>query len=97
MKSILREFALGNISMDGSIKKDSEYARAARKMVDYEEKLKFALNEEHKEMVDNFINAHDEVNLIEANEKFVCGYRLGVLMTMEVFNGIEDVIYGGED
>jgi len=28
---------------------------------------------------------------------FIYGYRLGVLMTMEVFTGKEDAIFGGED
>jgi hypothetical protein len=34
---------------------------------------------------------------ISCTHKFIYGYRLGVLMTMEVFNGSEDAIYGRQD
>ena len=56
-------------------------------MCDSEDKLMSALDGELKETFKQFIEALGECNSIESNNRFINGYRLGVLMTVEVFIG----------
>ena len=98
MKSILQEFAYGNINPDmGTIKKGSKYGRVMQTIVDSEEKLLTMLDGEAKELLIKFSSAQLEATAISSNDKFIYGYRLGMLMAVEVFKGIQDPIYGGED
>lgn len=98
MKSILEEFARGNISPDvGYFRKDSHYGRTMRILSENEEKLLSALDGDLKEFLQKFSDAQAEINLLSGIDKFIYGYRLGVLMTMEVFNGSEEAIFGRRD
>ena len=97
MKSILEAFAYGEINPDmGIIKKGSRYEQVIKTISDSEEKLLSMLDGEPKELLIKFSGAQLEANSIAGIDKFICGYRLGVLMTMEVFTGREDAIFGGE-
>ena len=97
MISILEEFALGNVNPnDGNIKKDTRYAKVMNLIVDIENKLLTTLDEEPKQLFSKYSNVQLEANAISNNDKFIYGYRLGVLMTMEVFKGSDDNIFGGE-
>lgn len=94
MKSILEEFAYGNISPNiSAIKKDSPYARAVEIIESNENKLLSKLEDELKESFRKLMNAQSEAVAISNTDKFIYGYRLGVLMTMEVFNGTDDIIF----
>jgi len=98
LKSILEAFAYGNIDPNvGTIKKGSRYERVIKTLSDSEEKLLPMLDGEAKELLIKFSSAQAEANAISNLDKFIYGYRLGVLMTMEVFTGREDEIFGGED
>ena len=93
MRSILEEFACGNISPEIKyFKSDSEYGRAMQKLADIEEKLSSALTDEEKQMLDEFVGSQAKISCLSGKDKFIYGYRLGVLMTMEVFNGLDDLI-----
>ena len=97
MKSILEEFARGNISPDvGSIKRGTHYDRTMKALVENENKLTAGLGEELQNIFKQYIDLQLEANQISNIDKFIYGYRLGVLMTMEVFNGREDAIFGRE-
>jgi len=97
MQSILEEFANGNISPETRFfKKNSRYWRAMQHLTDTEEKLFSALNEQEKELLKIFSETQSEVSFLSGIDRFIYGYRLGVLMTMEVFNGKDDLIVGGE-
>ena len=88
MTSILEEFASGNIDpFEGTIKKGSRYECILQTAYDCEEKLMSALDGELKETLRRFIETQSESSSIDGNNRFINGYRLGVLMTMEVFNG----------
>jgi len=98
MQSILKEFALGNINPDdGFFKKDSHYGRVIKAISDSEEKLLSMLDGESKETLIQLTGAQLEANSISNMDKFIYGYRLGMLMTMEVFEGREDAIFGRRD
>jgi hypothetical protein len=96
MKSILYDFACGNLSPEQRVfKKGSRYGRAMNVLSDSEEKLLSALDGELREAFKQFSEAQSEISHLSDIDKFICGYRLGVLMTMEVFNYKEGSIFGG--
>ena len=98
MKRMLEEFAYGNILPNLAIvKKDSEYGRMERTMKKYEKKLSKKLEGESKKLLERLVDAQSEASIIAETDKFIYGYRLGVLMTMEVFNGYDDALFGKED
>jgi len=97
MKSILEEFAYGNISPEPRFfKKDSHYGRTMKILSDSEEKLLSVLDGELKDTLKKFSEAQAEISLLSGVDRFMYGYRLGVLMTMEVFNSKDDLIVGSE-
>ena len=86
MKSILEEFAYGNISPEAqTLKRDSAYGKAMNALVDCEKKLLEKLNAEDKALFEKCIDAQCEVNAQTAVKNLIYGYKLGVLMTAEVF------------
>ena len=98
MKSILEHFAYGNISPEPrTFKRDSHYGRTMKILSDSEEKLLSLLDGELKDTLKQFSDAQAEISLLSGVDRFMYGYKLGVLMTMEVFNGKGDLIIGGED
>ena len=97
MKSILEEFAYGNISPEPRFfKRGSHYGQTMKTLSDSEEKLLSMLDGELKETLKQLIDAQAEISILSGVDRFIYGYRLGVLMTMEVFSGKEDLIIGGE-
>ena len=97
MKNILEEFAYGNINPSvGSIKKGSYYERIVGEVNDRENKLLSSLEGEQREVFIKYTGKQSEAIHIAETDKFILGYRLGVLMTMEVFKGREDSIFGAE-
>ena len=88
MKSILEEFACGNISPEPRFfKRDSHYGLTMKILSDSEEKLLSVLDGDLKETLKQFSEAQAEISILSGVDRFIYGYRLGVLMTMEVFNG----------
>jgi len=94
MSSILEEFACGDV---GCFKKGSHYGRTMKILCETEDRLMSVLDGELKETFKKHVDAQAESNLITGIDKFIYGYRLGVLMTMEVFSGREDAIFGSND
>ena len=88
MTNILKEFAYGNLNPNnGTIVKGTRYETVVNIIAKSEEKLLSLLNGESKDLLIKFSSAQLEANAISNTDKFVDGYRLGVLMTMEVFKG----------
>ena len=91
MKSILEEFAYGNISPEvQTFKRNSELGQAMRAASKGEERLLGKLNGEEKAIFQKYIDAQSEVNQLTAVKNLIYGYKLGLLMTAEAF------ITGGE-
>lgn len=98
MTSILEEFACGNVSPEPRFfKEGSRYGRAMDALLKDEEKLLAALNENEKELLKKYCDTQSEVSRLSGIDRFIYGYRLGVLMTVEVFEGQNNLIVGGED
>lgn len=97
MQSILEEFARGNISPEARFfKRDSHYGRMMKKLTDTEDALLASLDEKQKRLFQAFADAQTEITLSSEVSRFVYGYRLGALMALEVFEGKEDLIVGGD-
>lgn len=98
MRSILEEFAYGNISPEVQFfKRNSEYGQAMRAVSGNEEKLLARLNEDEKILFEKYADAQSEVNRLTAVGNLIYGYKLGLIMTAEAFVGMDDLITGGEN
>ena len=94
MSSILEEFARGNIDPhNGSIRRGSTYDKTLKALVENENKLSDGLDGELAEIFKQYVDLQGEVQQMDGRDKFIYGYRLGVLMTVEVFTGNRDAIY----
>jgi len=86
MHSILREFFHGNISPEEhNLKRDSECEEVMGIIYRTEEKLLKRLNEEEKEILQEFSDAQMELNHLTAINSQIYGYKLGLTMTAEAF------------
>jgi len=64
-----------------------------RTLSDAETKLLSMLDGEVKEIFQRYVNAYAESCELTEVDRFICGYRLGVLMTMEVFWGRDEEVF----
>jgi len=93
MRSILTEFAYGNINPgEQSCAKDPELKEANVLVSRINEKLHERLNTEETELLEKLADAHIEVNSLTAIQSLLYGYKLGVIMTAEAFVTSRDLI-----
>ena len=98
MRSILEEFAYGNISPETqSFKRNSQYGRAMEVLRKNEEQLLAILNDDENSVFQKYIAAQGEINSLTAVKNLVYGYKLGVLMTAEAFITSDELIIGGDN
>jgi len=71
------------------MERDKDYEQANQLSCDSEQKLKSTLSTDLKEIFEQYISAQDEISSADGFDQFIYGYRLGVLMMVEVFNGRE--------
>ena len=96
MINILEEFANNNIHPDSRyFVQNSKYGRATERLTKAEEALNTVLSKEEKKLFTAYTNAQDELNYLSRTDKFIYGYRLGVLMTMEAYRSNDDIVTGG--
>ena len=97
MKSILEEFAYGNISPEvQAFKPDSPYGQVMKAAAGNEQKLLAKLSEEEKIIFEKFIDTQFEINHLTAVKNFIYGYKLGLLMTAEAFITGRELVTGEE-
>jgi len=98
MRSILEEFACGNISPEVQyFKRSSEYGQAVGAVSINEDKLLVRLDEEEKILFQKYVDAQGEVNQLTAVESMIYGFKLGLLMTAESFMKSGDLVAGERD
>jgi len=93
MRSILTEFAYGNINPElQPDSKQSELGEAFALVDRIEEKFRARLHTEEVELLERFTEAHIELNRLTAVQNLLYGYKLGVVMTAEAFVTSDDLI-----
>ncbi len=87
MGKILDAFADGRLCMEEEVEKRSqEHQGLSEKACRLQEELGERLNDEERELLSDLVDTVFEECCCYAQNRFVRGYRLGVLMTMEVFD-----------
>ena len=96
MNSILREFALGNLNTPPQTVNDNpKLAKAMKISAEAEKKLQSMIDGEALAILEQFANAQLDVVALSTIDNFIHGYKLGVLMTLEVFSDSKGLIIGG--
>lgn len=92
MGKILKEFARNNFHTDIQDEKRSpEREKLCEQIFTLQTELKEKLNNTEKRLLNQLMDTIADENSYYAQKKFVRGYRLGVLMTMEILT--EQEIY----
>jgi len=86
MNHTLETFAYGNMAPNAQpFPENPEYRDAMRALSRTQEKLMEKLNDEEKVIFEKHIDAQDEVRQLTAVYNWIHGYKLGLLVTAEVF------------
>ena len=86
MNSILEAFANRNITVEPqSCWRNPDYKEAIRLALQNREKLSEKLNEEEQELLEKYIDARTEEYIIENDDRFIHGFKLGLILTAEAF------------
>lgn len=87
MGRILEAFAQDELHVIPSEEiRSPKHQRLCDKACELQEKLEEKLNSEEKELLNELIDVMSDENCCYAQSKFIRGYRLGALMTMEVMS-----------
>ena len=78
-------------------RKGSRVGHVMQIISECEEALLKGLDGELKEVFKQFSAARTEMDYLSGTDKFIYGYRLGVMMTAEVFMTSDDMIHDGDD
>ena len=93
MGKILEAIATDHLCVEPPIYEgDSKFNRARNRYCTLGEMLLEKLNEEERKLLDDYSTAQTEESLLYGNDRFVKGFRLGVLMMMEVITDEDDLI-----
>ena len=85
MKRLLEAFAGDELHvLPATEKRNPEYQKLHDRSYELQEKLERKLNDEDRELLNKLLDTISEINCHYAQNKFIRGYSLGVLMTMEV-------------
>lgn len=82
---ILEDLYVGDIRPnERSFKRNSQYAEAMDELVRVGDELAAKLNEEEKELFEDFMDAQREVTVLTDCETFCFAFRLGAKIMMDV-------------
>ena len=85
-EKILSELYHGNINpVAKSVVQGSAYQKAMHQLSDIEERLMAQLDAEQKKLLQDFVSAQGNLNLISGEERFTDGFRMGSRMMLEIF------------
>lgn len=94
MYRILEALADDNLCINPDLYEGSaEYLKATTVMYEAAEELDKRMSSEDKKIFDQFRDAQSDESHIHQVNKFIRGYRLGVLMMIEVFANASDLYY----
>ena len=88
MQRTLEAFANDALQVEVDVKKRSkEHQEACSLSIELEQRLEEQLTDSNKKLLEELMEAMALESCYYAQERFIHGYRLGVLMTVEVFMG----------
>ena len=86
MNSILDEFYMGNLGFDSHYYgQNSPFVKAAKKKLDCGEKLMDLLDEEGKELFEEYTDAQGEMEEITHYQIYLDALKFGILFMHEIF------------
>lgn len=86
MGKILEAFLTDQLCVDDVIgQRSPKHQRLCERGCELQDKLAEKLNDEEKEILTELVDTLFNEGCVDAEKKFERGYRLGVLMTMEIF------------
>lgn len=86
MGKILEAFLTDQLRVDsGTERRSPEHQKVSDRGCELQEKLAEKLNDEEKEMLTELVETLFDESCYDAEAKFQRGFRLGVLMTAEIF------------
>ena len=92
MYSIIRDFSLGNVNPnEHGNRRNAEYQKVAKALMEAEGELLSALNENEKMLYEKFATLQMKLSTMEEAEKFEQGYILGAYFSFEVMSRIDDM------
>lgn len=87
MGKIIEAFLTDQLRVDsGTEKRTPKHQELAERSFELQEKLAEKLNDEEKEMLTELVEVSFDESCCDAELKFQRGFRLGVLMTAEIFS-----------
>lgn len=96
MGKILEAFFNDQLHIDDvTWERTPKHQRICERACQLQDQLSEKLDAEDKKLLDELVDAIFDEGCVDAEKKFERGYRLGVLMTMEVFSG-QDSFLGNE-
>lgn len=96
MGKILEAFLSDQLNLDDMTgNQTTDHQKLCKEGYELHEKLKEKLNNEDKELLKRLVDILFDQGVCYAQSKYLRGYQLGVLMTMEVFEG-QGTFIGGE-
>ncbi len=96
MKSILEALLNGSLKLAGRrFKRGSEYDRAAHLLAEASDQFCSMLDESQIKAYEDVQTAQCKVNDMELTDRFIYGFRMGLLIALEVCNTSDDFIVGG--
>ena len=88
MRSIIREFCLGNLSPDATaIKQTSELKKAVQEMSDAESFLREHLDGECLAALERLVSTQSTSNTITVQERYMDGFRTGAKFMLDILTG----------
>ncbi len=90
MKSILQELWYGNIHpMEDDPYNTPELKKLSGCMSRHSEALDKTLSDEQRELLEKLMDSHSDFNSLSEAVIFICGFRLGARIMLEVMSGAE--------
>ena len=92
MYSIIRDFSLGNINPnERGYKRSKEFEKAAKELMEAENKLLATLNEDEKKVYEQLTTAQITLSAMAEAEKFEQGYILGAYFSFEIMSRVDEM------
>lgn len=96
MYYILESLSKGNLNFgERGFKQDSAYGRMAHKLADKSEVFEKTLDSSQKQLYEELLEVQYDVNSMSMTDQFIYGFRLGLLIALEISSVSDDYMVNG--